>query len=1212
MRALYIRRPARDNRRVAQAGSERSFDGTARFQLRRRIGEGGMGVVWEALDKERLTTVALKTLRRLAPDTLLRFKHEFRALQDLSHPNLVSLGELIEEGGQWFFTMELVRGVSLLRWVRPSEGLPYDEARLRTAFAQLADALAALHARGLVHRDVKPSNVLVTASGRVVLLDFGLVADAAAAADHVAVGTPAYRAPEQARGAAIGPAADWYALGAALFEALTGELPDQEGATAPSPRAIAPAVADDLETLCRELLDRDPAARPHGSEVLRRLGVTPPAAAPQVGSFVGRAAQLAALHAAFDGTRARPTALLLHGESGVGKSALVRRFLEELAERVPEAVVFAGRCYERESVHYKAVDGAIDALTRWLSTLWPDEVAALLPREMALAAELFPVLERVDAVAKRGPALEQAPEDPQELRNRAFAALRALFAAIGAGRPLVVALDDLQWADADSLALISELVRPPDAPRLLLVATMRANSDEAPAELARALEAEVRLMPLLPLEPAEARALAAELLGRADGEGPLSASVIAAEAHGHPMFIDELVRHKLLHGASLANPPLQLDDALTARAALLDDDARRVLEIIAVAGAPITQGIAAAAAACDFDVFARIATGLRAQNLVRSSGVHPRDTIEPYHDRVREALLRRLDAVAHKMRHGRLALALEAGKQADAQALALHFAETGDREKAARYTGVAAEEATRGLAFDRAVTLYRDALALAPAGSKSRGKLAVRVGESLANAGRGAEAARAYELAAEMLDERAAGGDDDEATAAALELRRRAAEQWLRSGHVDEGLAAVRSVLGAVGMRMPSTPTGALASLLWGRARVRLRGLKFVERAAPDVPPKLLARLDTSLSVAVGLGLVDTIRGADFQTRSLLLALRAGEPNRVARALAMEAAHSSAAGSASSARSARLIAAAEALAQKCYAPDLHGLVTATTGIVAFLEGRWRPAYDRCSEGERIFRDRCLGAAWEADSAQAFKLWSLSYLGDMKELVRAVPQAIHEAEERGDLYAATNLRIGELNFVHLVAGDVAGARAAAATAMKAWSRQGFHHQHWDNLLAEGTTDLYADDAAGAWKRVSETWGPLKKSLLLMIQLTRIEAVHLRGRAALAAGHLGHAARASKKLSREKVGWADPLAALLAAGVARARGDDERARNQLDVAARGFDATEMALWAAAARWQLGRLVGGDEGAALVAAAEALLRAQSVADPGRVAATLAPGFA
>src|SRR5207237_3064559 len=97
------------------------FAGTSRFKLLRMLGEGGMGVVYEALDAERGQKVALKTLRAFSADALFRFKREFRALQALHHPNLVNLGELIEEGGQWFFTMELVDGVSFIKYVRGEE-----------------------------------------------------------------------------------------------------------------------------------------------------------------------------------------------------------------------------------------------------------------------------------------------------------------------------------------------------------------------------------------------------------------------------------------------------------------------------------------------------------------------------------------------------------------------------------------------------------------------------------------------------------------------------------------------------------------------------------------------------------------------------------------------------------------------------------------------------------------------------------------------------------------------------------------------------------------------------------------------------------------------------------------------------------------------------------------------------------------------------------
>src|SRR5262249_39633430 len=145
---------------------------TARFRLLRRLGEGSMGVVYEALDLETQTRVGLKTIAAPGTGTVGRFKNEFRALQGIEHDNLVNLYELVHEGGRWFFTMELVEGGDFLHHVRSG-----DEARLRGAFEQLAHGLMALHRAGKVHRDIKPSNILVDQAGRVVLLDFGLIAD---------------------------------------------------------------------------------------------------------------------------------------------------------------------------------------------------------------------------------------------------------------------------------------------------------------------------------------------------------------------------------------------------------------------------------------------------------------------------------------------------------------------------------------------------------------------------------------------------------------------------------------------------------------------------------------------------------------------------------------------------------------------------------------------------------------------------------------------------------------------------------------------------------------------------------------------------------------------------------------------------------------------------------------------------------------------------
>ena len=359
--------------------------GTARYQVVRLLGEGGMGTVYEVFDRDAQRSIALKTLQQANPASVYRFKQEFRTLADVQHPNLVHLYEFVaSDSGEVFFTMELVRGTHFLRYVR-DERETVDYARLRHAFRQLVEGVLALHSAGKLHRDIKPSNVLVTAEGRVVILDFGVAAELSTGAGHASgereiVGTAPYMAPEHALSAAPHPASDWYSVGVVLYAAFAGHHPfvgspneiiARKLAADPVPPSQRGCdVPADLESLCLALLSRVPEMRPTGSEILRRLGASPDAlnevklARMQMApALVGRETHLQALGAALDATDAGgQVAVFASGLSGMGKSALMRQFLDEQLLR-SDALVLRGRAYERESVPFKAVDAIVDALS---------------------------------------------------------------------------------------------------------------------------------------------------------------------------------------------------------------------------------------------------------------------------------------------------------------------------------------------------------------------------------------------------------------------------------------------------------------------------------------------------------------------------------------------------------------------------------------------------------------------------------------------------------------------------------------------------------------------------------------------------------------------------------------------------------------------------------------------------------------------------------
>jgi hypothetical protein len=1225
---------------------EGDFGGTARFEIVRRLGAGGMGVVYEALDREHGAHVALKTLRSFDARTILHIKQEFRALEGLQHPNLVQLGDLVEEGGRWFFTMELVRGVDFLSHVRPlgyktedeptsaavarlrarlAEALSggaapeergplpaLDEPRLRAALAQLARGLAALHSADKVHRDIKPSNILVTPSGRVVLLDFGLVTDAAPrrlTADDALLGTVGYMAPEQARLGRVGAKADWYAVGVLLYFALCGRLPFEGTATEilmrkqrespPRPSAFAPGVPADLDALCADLLRIDPDARPSGDDVLQRLALhgersraswTPPSTGRA--SFVGRRAELALLDEAFDTARAGAMVVVrIVGESGVGKTALVRRFGDQAA--AAGALVLSGRCTERELVPYKAVDGVVDALTHHLTNLPPDIAASLLPDSSALLPQLFPVLGRLEALAAPH-SNDRGSLEPREARARSFAALRELLGSVARAQPLVVAIDDLQWADADSLTLLGEIVRAPGVPSMLLVCTARAEAGELPFA--------TRDVHLAPLDRDEALELATHLLSRAETPTAKSAASIADEARGHPLFIAELARHAR-HSAG----DVHLDDALWARVSRLDERARAVIELVAVAGAPVTLATAARATGePDRSVLASRAALLRAESLLRTARGQGAERVEAYHDRVREAVLARLDDGVRRSWHEKLATALEATGDADPAALALHWRGAGAADKAAHFTLLAAQDAAASLAFERAAALARTALDLLPQGHRDVLRAQTLAGDALANAGRGPEAASHYLAAAAI-----AGAEE------AVDLRRRAAEQLLRSGHIDEGLDAMGDVLRAVGLHLPRTPRLAVASLLWNKARLLVRGRRFTLRPAESISSLELERVDACWSVTLGLSLVDLVRAADFQARTLRLALDAGEPGRLARSFAMASGFATHEGGMAKRRAPELLREAERLAelhQDAYASAWLVFARATA---AFGDGRWRECVARCDEARARFRADCTNVAWELASLQAFGLYSLGFLGELRELGRRVEVAHRDAVERGDRYAAMNVQTGSSHYLRLAADDDAASRRESSEALRAWSRRGFHQQHLLDLFTQAETDLYVGDLRGAHARVREHWPAVEGSQLLLTRMNRAIMFDLAGRTTLGAARLVHgAARHALLVAVEKnvrgierldMRWSSAMARLLRAGMSALREPPAEAAERYASAARSLDAQGMKLHAAAARIRAGALDPRrrDEGAR----ARARFLEEDIRVPERFATMLAP---
>ncbi len=1210
------------------------FAGTERFEIKRRLGAGGMGVVYEAFDREQGRRVAIKTLPALNLRARLRFQDDFVALQALDHPNLVRMGEVFEEKGVFFFTMELVEGVDFIAYVSAagSKALPYDEARLRAAIKQLAQGIAFLHVQNKVHRDIKPSNILVGEKGRVVLVDFGLMThigavDKQTSLDEIA-GSFLYMAPEQTLGDKIGPAADWYSMGVVLYQALTGRLPHtgkttfellskKQKRTPPPPRQRDPGVPPDLDKLCVQLLKSDPDRRPTGRQILEILGggeagPAPRESAPadagisQAVPFVGRQTELARLRLAYqDSRKGQIVSLVVLGESGMGKSELVQQFTRQVLAADKQVLIFSGRCYQNQSMPYRAFGGVADSLSRHLEGLAASALAPLLPTRIGLLQKLFPIMQRVRAIAE-APLIDQSALEPQQQRQQMFHAFRKLLVRLARKQPVILAIDDLQWLDPDSLTLLRELLHPIGAPHLFLLGTAQS---QAEADLAKISLEEIRLLKLGELEQSQA----CELVARLSPQLPSDlAQTIASEAGGHPLYIYELVRHIEEQGLSES---MGLDQALWSRISRLAPIPRQLIELLSVAGSPIAQKVAALAADLAYGDYEKNIKILRLGFLARTGRAGFTDTVEPYHNHVREAVAKNMDSAQLKHCHYQLATAMENSGAAatDPQAMVRHFSAAGENHRAAAHAEAAAAQASAMSAFDQAARFLKTALQLGDHEAPQKRALRLRLGQALVNAGRGPEAAEVF-LAA------SAGAD----AATRLDCQRQAAEQLLISGHIESGLQATKRLLAVIGVKMPTTPRQAQASLLWHRARLRLRGFGWQEKQESQIAPAELTRLDVFKAVGHGLAVVDTIRGADFNARSLLHSLRAGERKRVARAFFQEAVYvGSNGGQRNLARAQALIQKGAQISASIDDPYLKAWKLVTEGSILYLNGIFRQAAEKLARGEAAFQGQS-GVAWELSSARIFRMRALNYMGAFSNMAPLLSNYIRDAERRGDVFAQSTF-LRSYSRMTLAMGSLYVTVNKTQTIQEMqpveWvpPEGRYHLQHWFEFEARAEFALYEGWGATLLDEARVNGQGLQKSLLMRVQIVRVFFLSIQARLLLAAktkypGKMKSFHKISKlarRLEGEDAGYTRVLAFLLRAAVSVQKGRPEKARLQLEETVTLATDQHMHLHAAVAKLRLSKLLGGDAGAALATEASQWMALEGISNAADIAEMIAPGF-
>jgi len=682
-----------------------------RYRCLGLLGEGGMGRVYRVFDRLLGTEVALKQVF-LSPRAALA--EEFRTLATLRHPNIVSVLDYgFDAESMPFYTMELLHGSQPL--LEFAKGRPAaDQIGL---LMQLLYALAYLHRRGVVHRDLTPSNVLVVSGAEspiVKVVDFGLAIELDQEREVSAAGTLLYMAPELFRGDKASELSDLYAVGVMAYQMLAGSYPFQveRGAAqllqqvlgespelSPLPPAMQPVLG---RALSKAPKNRQADAATFLRELAAAAGV-PLRSAPVAtrdsyllaARFVGRRTELTQLQTALAAAQhSSGSAWLVSGESGVGKS----RLLEELRSGALQAGVL--------TVRGQAMIGGA-AYHVWQDVL---KLLALqvLPSELE-ASVLGTIIVDLPTLLERDVPTAQAL-DPSSTRLRLFHIIEEMLARLP--EAALVLLEDLQWADSESLALLSHIANGTSARKLLIVATYR---KEEASRLADSLP-QLRRLELPRLSRMEMEELCGSMLGRAEKDTRLL-DLVATETEGNVYFIVEVMRALAAEAGSLADiGQSRLPQRIFAGG--IEQVLERHLSRVPASARPLLQLSAVSGRQLDPVLLSYLFPDSEAQirELADVGLLEP--AVQSWrfsHDKLRERVHDSLSDAERRHLHARLAEALAhlySGDAGRAPRIAAHYRESQQPAKAAHFYALAGEAALRRGAPAEAAALLEQARAL--------------------------------------------------------------------------------------------------------------------------------------------------------------------------------------------------------------------------------------------------------------------------------------------------------------------------------------------------------------------------------------------------------------------------------------------------------------------------------------------------------------------